>query len=72
MGKLITGPDDFTNPKARAMFMAFVNAFHGGDIQAAVAEHNKNVEMLDKIEARSKANRQPSNGSEVNLRFLKH
>jgi len=72
MGKKITGPDDFTDPRARAMFMAFVIAFHGGDIQAAVIEHNNNVEMLDKIEARSRIKHQTPNVSEVNLRFSKH
>ncbi len=54
------------------MFMAFVIAFHGGDIQAAVIEHNNNVEMLDKIEALSRIKHQTPNVSEVNLRFSKH
>lgn len=51
--------------------MTFANAFHGGDVQAAIAEHNQNMIELEKNEKLQSFGQQPT-ANEINLRFAKH
>lgn len=69
MAFFITKPEDITDLRARAIFMAFARAFHGGDIQAAMTEHNKNMLELEKIEKRQDIENQRAEDFENNLRF---
>lgn len=71
MAYFITKPEDITNPRARAIFMAFTNAFHNGDVQAAIAEHNQNALYLEEIEKSQDIERQSAKDYEINLRFTK-
>lgn len=51
--------------------MAFTNAFHNGDVQAAIAEHNQNALYLEEIEKSQDIERQSAKDYEINLRFTK-
>jgi len=68
MAELITKLEDITDKRARALFMAFTKAFHGGDVQAAIAEHNQNALELEEIEKRQGIEQPPAKDFEINPR----